>query len=433
MEQNQSQDFLLADDPTLEQRWQALCLNVQIWYERLARASDDLIYRAEGIMGTSDMITISSLDERSAGDQIDCMLNWYRGLSSFKGAICWYLGPTPPRDLDAQLFARGFAPNWQPHWMWCELHHLQRNVTLPAGYTLCVVEEKINRQVADVPYYMAEDAEILANLRYTCPRHVWQLVVLQGQQIVGRCLLNVTTGERGVAGLFNMGVAPSARRQGIGTALTQAACELARQQGCRHVVLNATAMGESIYRRVGFQSMGYGHTWYLRAQALSAPEPARTQVTFLEAVGRGDIETLNQISGDLAEYVVQVAGANGLTPLDIAVRCQQPAAANWLVEHGASLDLLSAWDLGWRERIPTLLAEHPELVNLRKGDWQATPLHRAAERNAIELAQLLLSVPNDLTIKDSVFNSTALGWAHHFGRTEIIALIEQHRSSHASL
>jgi predicted N-acetyltransferase YhbS len=81
-----------------------------------------------------------------------------------------------------------------------------------------------------------------------------------------------------------MGVVPSARKQGIGTALVQAACELAQQIGCHHVVLNATAMGEPVYRRVGFQSMGYGHTWFLRAQTLAAPAPTKDHVAFLEAV-----------------------------------------------------------------------------------------------------------------------------------------------------
>jgi ankyrin repeat protein len=120
---------------------------------------------------------------------------------------------------------------------------------------------------------------------------------------------------------------------------------------------------------------------------------------------------------------------SSLTPLDIAVHCQQPSSAAWLVEHGTHLDLLSAWDLGWKERIPALLADHPELVNVQQGDWHLTPLHVAIQRDDVDFAQLLLTVPNDLDIKDTQFKATVLGWAQYFQRTEIVTLIEQHQAS----
>jgi ankyrin repeat protein len=71
-----------------------------------------------------------------------------------------------------------------------------------------------------------------------------------------------------------------------------------------------------------------------------------------------------------------------------------------------------------------LLAAAPELANQRAGDWQITPLHVAAERGDVELARLVLSARPDLEIQDTQFHSTPLGWARHFGRTEIVALIE---------
>ncbi|HXR66760.1 MAG TPA: ankyrin repeat domain-containing protein, partial [Ktedonobacteraceae bacterium] len=181
-------------------------------------------------------------------------------------------------------------------------------------------------------------------------------------------------------------------------------------------------------QRVGFQSMGYGHTWLLPVQTLAVAAPTKDQVRFLEAVGRGDLLTLDETGKRLEERVLREPSSSGLTPLDIAVRCHQPASATWLVEHGAPLDLLAAWDLGWKEQIPSLLTEQPELVNLQRGEWHATPLQIAIERDDLELAKLLLTVPNDLSLKDTVFQATAMGWAHHFQRTEIIALLKHHRS-----
>lgn len=62
----------------------------------------------------------------------------------------------------------------------------------------------------------------------------------------------MTTGDSGVGGLFDLWVDPQVRRQGIGTALVRSVCQLARQLGCRHVLVNSTEMGMLIYRRVGF-------------------------------------------------------------------------------------------------------------------------------------------------------------------------------------
>lgn len=57
----------------------------------------------------------------------------------------------------------------------------------------------------------------------------------------------------GVAGVFNVGTDPEARRQGLGTAVTVAALRQARAAGCRYGVLHSTEMGLSIYRKLGFR------------------------------------------------------------------------------------------------------------------------------------------------------------------------------------
>ena len=66
-----------------------------------------------------------------------------------------------------------------------------------------------------------------------------------------------------VAGIYDMGVLSSARRRGLGRALTLAAVARAREAGCASVTLNATGEGEALYRSVGFESLGLGMTWWL--------------------------------------------------------------------------------------------------------------------------------------------------------------------------
>jgi ankyrin repeat protein len=118
--------------------------------------------------------------------------------------------------------------------------------------------------------------------------------------------------------------------------------------------------------------------------------------------------------------------ANGMTPMDLAVKAGKHASATWLAQRGATLDILQAWDLGWKAHARRLLRESPELANRRTGGWQITPLHEAASRNDVALAALLLTANPDLGIADTQFQSTPLGWARHFERTEIVALLERH-------
>ena len=58
----------------------------------------------------------------------------------------------------------------------------------------------------------------------------------------------------GVVGLYQVEVSPEHRRRGIGTAMTLAPMEDARQLGYRIAVLQASKMGEPVYRKIGFKS-----------------------------------------------------------------------------------------------------------------------------------------------------------------------------------
>ncbi len=59
--------------------------------------------------------------------------------------------------------------------------------------------------------------------------------------------------HEGVVGIHNVYVAPSRRRQGLGTALTAAAIESGRAAGATAACLEATALGYSVYQKMGFR------------------------------------------------------------------------------------------------------------------------------------------------------------------------------------
>jgi ankyrin repeat protein len=159
---------------------------------------------------------------------------------------------------------------------------------------------------------------------------------------------------------------------------------------------------------------------------LNANPPSPAQVALAEAVGRGDLSALAALAG--RDEPLDAPLANGMSLLDLAAHAQQPASAEWLIGQGATLELLPAWDLGWRERVVQLLAAHPELANRRSGELEATPLHVAVERGDRELARALLAARPDLGIKDGRYGATALDWARHLGRIELVELIERHQA-----
>jgi len=58
-----------------------------------------------------------------------------------------------------------------------------------------------------------------------------------------------------VGGIYAVGTVERARRRGVGTAVTWAAVQQARDWGCWAVTLQATQMGLPVYRAMGFQTV----------------------------------------------------------------------------------------------------------------------------------------------------------------------------------
>jgi GNAT superfamily N-acetyltransferase len=60
----------------------------------------------------------------------------------------------------------------------------------------------------------------------------------------------------GDCGIYNVGTEDRARRHGVGTAMTARLLLDARDRGCRTATLQSTPIGEGVYARLGFRSLG---------------------------------------------------------------------------------------------------------------------------------------------------------------------------------
>lgn len=302
----------------------------------------------------------------------------------------WLFEESHTASLGPKLLARGFSWGWRPNWMALDVNKLNEN--------------------------HRSDVEIVPSPRGFA-------AVRQGREI-GTVTCHVDPAN--VGGIYAMEVDEEHRRQGVGTALTVAATQALREHGCRHVVLNATSIGEPVYKRAGFDRLGeLGQTWWMPGERIRAAPPTVAEVKFTEAIGSGDISAAEgTMPGSLDTPL-----ACEETPLAVAVITKQVAAARWLIEHGATLDVVSGWRLGWRDEVRTALERQPELANRRAGPMQLTPLHQAVADNDVGLARAVLAAQPDLGIVEPSFDATALGWAEHLDRPEIEQLIRREHSA----
>ncbi|MBC9932764.1 GNAT family N-acetyltransferase [Chitinophaga qingshengii] len=356
-------------------------------------------------------ITVTRLDE---------IMDFYRAHPN-RGLECWSLDPAETPDLDVLLLARGFQTGWKPCWMALDLHAIHTGYTSPEGLSVLPDNDTDLEGIGNLPYANKDTRASTAIGRQNTGTAQRFVATLNGN-IVAQTLM-IFGG--GVAGIYNVGVVPEARGKGVGKAIVSAACSYAQEKGYHYATLNANPMGRPVYEQLGFQWLGDGLTWWITDDRLTTRPPARDQIALAEATGKGDIAALERFAGtDLNAPL-----CNGMRLIELAVHCRQPAAAEWLIAHGADYGALHAWDLGWKHRTAEMLKKVPEEVNRLYEAFQYTLLHIAVQRNDMALAELVLAAGPDLTIRDAIHDSSAEGWADFFDRKEIIALIKAYQNN----
>jgi GNAT superfamily N-acetyltransferase len=402
---------------TRQQLLDATALNHRELFCMNAKVVAGEVYTVNGVTWThtgsrnESMIAFPELTAENAGTTLDKIIAYYLSHPP-KGIGCWSLDPAQPADLGIKLLARGFQPGWRPQWMALDFANITTDHSLPKYLEIKVDSHTSIHQVKELPYASLEDSGVNQSVLQTFPENTQRFIAVLNGRIVAQSAVLLAAG---VAGIYNVGVVPKERDQGIGKAIVLAACAFAKEKGYHYAVLNAT--GRRMYEKAGFEWMGDGWTWWLKGSNLINNPPSPAQVAMAEAIGTGNL--IDHTDTSLLNRPL----TNGMTLMQLAVHCRQPASAEWLVTHGVTHTVLDAWDLGWQERAAALLQKDPMQINHQYGERHATLLHLAAERNDIALAKLALSANPDLQLRDYIYNSTALDWAKHLKRTAIQQLI----------
>lgn len=383
------------------------------------------VLEGEGISWTyagpdeASAVCFPSLTDENASRELDKLMDHYRVHPPYSAGY-WSLDPPQPAGTGARLLARGWQPGWKPCWMVKDLLITEMDQPAIAGLQINPDNDTPIRDLTELPY-SGDSAYMSSALLKQYPERAQRFIARMEGIIVGQCCLFYSDGAYGLAGMYNVGVIPAQRRKGIAKAIVLAACRHAQASGFRYVMLNANGEGRPVYEKAGFDFISYGLTWWLMGNAYITHPPSPDHVRFAEAIGTGDIGTLDQLIEQLPSTMT-----NKMSWVQLAVECRQPASAEWLINHHVNYSALDAWDLGWKEKAAALLAADPQEVNRRYFDWGATLAHTAAQRGDTALLRLALNFTPDLTIPDLQHHATPMDWAIFFRREDQVELLNSY-------
>lgn len=170
-------------------------------------------------------------------------------------------------DLDVAEVAeaRGFSVVSRSPWM---LHRGLIPESVPDGAELRMATslaevrhaQAVNREAYQALAFPAEEVDAIYGraTRVLGPQSHIVVAYLAGQPVA--TAMSIVTA--GTSGIYWVGTVDSARRRGLAAACTARAGNLGLRAGARVAVLQASPLGEPVYRALGFGTVSH-HRWYL--------------------------------------------------------------------------------------------------------------------------------------------------------------------------
>jgi GNAT superfamily N-acetyltransferase len=163
--------------------------------------------------------------------------------------------PDSDRETARFLESRGHSLDGTPSMMALELSKLQVPSQLP-DWKPATVEELARINEAAYPW---QDGSLeRAILESAFDDEQFRLYMAEDASVLG------IDSCRGDAGVFWVATLPEARGRGLSGGLLAAALLDARDSGCDISTLQATAMGEPVYARLGYERLGAIEMWERR-------------------------------------------------------------------------------------------------------------------------------------------------------------------------
>ncbi len=238
-------------------RVRATQLNEQELWREMIRWSGGAVYEEGGLLlvaGPSRYLRVAmrvdaDLDAATAVERV----------AEYFGSEHILLARTPDEaDLVDAAAARGYRPEWT------ELPMMRatppEESSLPDGVDVRPVVDA--EGVADYGHVVAEAnddpgererAPLLFHDQVLVAPHLAAYVAYAGD---GPVACAMTLLSHGVCGIFYVATVESARRRGLGEALTRTATRAGFALGAQAAWLGASAMGADLYRRIGFEDVG---------------------------------------------------------------------------------------------------------------------------------------------------------------------------------
>lgn len=219
------------------------------------------LYASEHKFPLLNGVIETNIDKERVDEKIDEVISHFEKLQL---PFNWITGvTTKPRNIYENLEKKGFNITKVPG-MALNLKQIEKIKSVNSNIEIHKVENLDQKKkisiVGQKVYGFPEEVFLLElNGVQTDEYGVYYLALLDGEPVGMSAVFYYC----GVAGIYNVGVVEEARRKGIGSAITFAPINDAKDLGYELAILYSTELGINVYKKMGFEQYNTGEvcTW----------------------------------------------------------------------------------------------------------------------------------------------------------------------------